>query len=240
MTGGALAGIGSGLDTDASDYVARMTFQPNSQITFTSRFRFAESDFSLQRTELETNLNFDRWSTSLAYGDYAPQPAVGFLDRRQGILASAKYKLNPNWQLLGGVRYDLKAEQVSLTQIGVGYIDDCLILALNYVTSYAYSGSVTVNHTYMMQLSLRTLGGTTSTSTALISSSHATTPVIAIPATCGTAMASTPAAINSTLTTIKTRLRFRPIAFLFLPDERVDVPPSTAGAVTALVRGARE
>jgi hypothetical protein len=35
-------------------------------------------------------------------------------------------------------------------------------LALNYITDYAYSGSVSVNHTYMMQVSLRTLGGNTS------------------------------------------------------------------------------
>ena len=45
------------------------------------------------------------------------------------------------------------------SQIGVGYIDDCLILALNYITDYAYSGSVSVNRTFMMQISLRTLGG---------------------------------------------------------------------------------
>ena len=55
---------------------------------------------------------------------------------------------------------------LSYTQIGLGYIDGCLILALNYITSYAYSGSVSVNHTYMMQVSLRTLGGTTNTGAA--------------------------------------------------------------------------
>ena len=35
-------------------------------------------------------------------------------------------------------------------------------MALNYITDYAYSGSVNVNHTFMMQISLRTLGGNTS------------------------------------------------------------------------------
>jgi len=63
--------------------------------------------------------------------------------------------------LLAAARYDLRAHQVSQTQIGVGYIDDCLILALNYITDYAYSGSVSVNHTFMAQVSLRTLGGNT-------------------------------------------------------------------------------
>ena len=86
-----------------------------------------------------------------------------FLDRREGILGSARLKVNPNWVLLAGAGYDLHANSVTQTQIGLGYIDDCLILALNYITSYAYSGSVSVNHTYMMQVSLRTLGGNTGT-----------------------------------------------------------------------------
>ena len=155
-------GLQSGLDTARSDYVARMSYQPNSTFTFTSRFRFDESDFTLQRTELETSANFGRWTTSVMYGSYAAQPALGFLNAREGILGSSRVKLNESWQLLGAVRYDLRANQFSQTQLGVGYVDDCLILALNYITDYAYSGSLSVNHTFMMQLSLRTLGGNTS------------------------------------------------------------------------------
>jgi LPS-assembly protein len=154
-------GLNSGLDTAQSDYVARASYQPNSLLTFTSRFRLAENDFTLQRTELEATATFGRWTTTVMYGNYAAQPLIGFLDRREGILGSARLKVNPNWVLLAGAGYDLHANSVTQTQIGVGYIDDCLILALNYITSYAYSGSVSVNHTYMMQVSLRTLGGTT-------------------------------------------------------------------------------
>ncbi len=121
-------GLGSGLDSARSDYVARVSYQPNSTFMFTSRFRFDDNDFTLRRV-------------------------------REGILGSARLKLNSNWVLLGAARYDLRADQLSQTQIGVGYIDDCLILALNYITDYAYSGSVSVNRTFMMQVSLRTLGG---------------------------------------------------------------------------------
>jgi LPS-assembly protein len=156
-------GLNSGLDTAASDYVARASYQPSAALTFTSRFRFSETDFTLQRTELETVASFGRWTTTIMYGNYAAQPLIGFLDRREGILGTARFKLDPNWVLLGGAGYDIHAKSLTQTQIGVGYIDDCLILALNYITSYAYSGSVTVNHTYMAQITLRTLGGTTST-----------------------------------------------------------------------------
>jgi LPS-assembly protein len=154
-------GLNSGLDTSQSDYVARASYQPNSTFTFTSRFRMSENDFTLQRSEVEATAAFGRWTTSVMYGNYAAQPQLGFLERREGVLGSARFKVNPNWVLLGAARYDLHSHQVSQTQIGVGYIDDCLILALNYITDYAYSGSISVNHTYMMQLSLRTLGGNT-------------------------------------------------------------------------------
>ena len=46
------------------------------------------------------------------------------------------------------------------TTYGVGYIDDCVILALNYITNYTYSGNVTSDQRVMLQLTLRTLGGT--------------------------------------------------------------------------------
>jgi LPS-assembly protein len=155
-------GLNSGLDTARSDYVARASYQPNSTLTFTSRFRFNEADFTLQRTEFETTANFGRWTTQIMYGSYAAQPQLGFPNQREGILGNARFKLNSNWVLLGAARYDLRAHELSQTQIGVGYVDDCLILALNYITDYAYSGSLSVNHTFMMQISLRTLGGTTS------------------------------------------------------------------------------
>ena len=155
-------GLNSGLDTGASDYVARASYQPNAALTFTSRFRFNEADFSLQRTELETTASFGRWTTTLTYGSYAAQPQLGFPNAREGILGNARLKLNPNWVLLGAARYDLRAHDISQTQIGVGYIDDCLILALNYITDYAYAGSLSKNQTFMMQVTLRTLGGSTS------------------------------------------------------------------------------
>jgi LPS-assembly protein len=152
-------GIESGLDTTRSDYVARFSYQPNSTITLTSRFRLSEADFTPQSSEFEAAANFDRWTTSLTYGNYAPQPALGYLERREGLLANVKFKLDPNWLLLGGARYDLIANRVTGTQIGVGYVDDCLILALNYITEYAYNSLNTFNQSVMLQVTLRTLGG---------------------------------------------------------------------------------
>jgi LPS-assembly protein len=153
-------GLDSGLDTTRSDYVARLSYQPNSIYMFTSRFRLDNDNFAARRIELEARANFDRWSGSILYGDYAAQPLIGILDRQQGILGTGQVKLDANWVLLGGARYDIDAGKFDQTRVGLGYVDDCLILGLNYLTNYTYSGNVQANHTVMLQLSLRTLGGT--------------------------------------------------------------------------------
>jgi LPS-assembly protein len=140
--------------------VARVTYQPNSLLAFTSRFRFDHESFAVQRAELETTASFGRWTTSVLYGSYAPQSEIGFPNWREGLLGTARLKLNPEWVLLGAARYDLVAHKVSQTQIGLGYVDDCLILAVNYITNYVYSGNPVADHAVMMQLTLRTLGGT--------------------------------------------------------------------------------
>jgi LPS-assembly protein len=44
--------------------------------------------------------------------------------------------------------------------LGLGYVDDCLLLSINWLTGYTYNGTTTPtkDNTFMLQLSLRTLG----------------------------------------------------------------------------------
>jgi len=153
-------GLNSGLDTSRSDYVARVSYQPNRIYSFISRFRFDEADFTLRRLEVEARANFDRWSGSIMYGNYDAQPALGFLTRRQGFLTQAAFKVTPNWIISTAARYDIEAGKFDQSRIGVGYIDDCFAISLNYITDFTFSGNVAVNNTVMLTMSLRTIGGT--------------------------------------------------------------------------------
>ncbi|MBO0755400.1 MAG: LPS-assembly protein LptD [Bradyrhizobiaceae bacterium] len=166
-------GVNSGLDTPRSDYVGRIAYQPNRTYTFTARARFDESDLTLKRLEVESRANWDRWSLSVLYGDYAAQPELGFLTARQGILTSSQFKLNTNWVVQGAARYDLFANAFDQWRLGFGYVDDCFIVGFNYILDYAYTGlvttptgvvfpagSITNNQTFMLTIALRTIGGT--------------------------------------------------------------------------------
>ena len=171
-------GLDSGLDHDVSDYVARLQFQPNRTYSFTSRFRFDHDNMSLNRLELEARANYDRWTTSLMYGNYAAQPAIGIPTRQQGILGSVSYKLDANWLVYGNALYGLKTFtsdtagnlvpdsnpnwQFTRAGLGIGYVDDCFMLSVNYLYGYSYdvaaNSTPKVDNRIMLQLGLRTIG----------------------------------------------------------------------------------
>ncbi len=76
-----------------------------------------------------------------------PSRDIGFLTRRQGLLGTGSFKLDANWVLLGGRALRPRSQsKFDQTRIGLGYVDDCLILALNYITNYIYSGNPTADH----------------------------------------------------------------------------------------------
>jgi LPS-assembly protein len=154
-------GLESGLDKTVSDYVGRVTYQPNSIYSFTARGRFDEATFTPQRIELESRANFDRWTLQVLYGDYAPQPLIGFLTRREGLLTGASVKLTGNWIALGSVRYDIENDRFNQARVGLGYVDDCFMLSVNWLSGYTYTTTTTTpvqDNTIMLQFSLRTLG----------------------------------------------------------------------------------
>jgi LPS-assembly protein len=155
--------LDSGLDKPASDYVASINYSPNRTYTFSTRARFDEATGSVERFEAEGRANYDRFSVSLLYGDYAPQPEIGYLTRREGILGTANIKLASNWVLTGAARWDLMLNELNQYAIGVGYVDDCFILGVNYVTSFSYataSSPPILDHVFMLQLGLRTIANT--------------------------------------------------------------------------------
>jgi LPS-assembly protein len=163
-------GLDSGLETARSDYVGRISYQPNKTYTFTARTRLDEATWAVRRFEVEGKANFDRFSISMLYGNYDKQPELGFLTRREGILGTGSIKIAENWVVSGGLRYDISNQAVNQYIVGAGYVDDCFIMAINYVTDYNYTSTINLtpvtDHRVMLQIGLRTIG-TSSVSTGL-------------------------------------------------------------------------
>jgi LPS-assembly protein len=157
-------GVDSGLQTPKSDYVASLAYSPNRTYTISTRARFDQATGNIERFEAEAAANFDRWSVSVLYGDYAAQPDIGYLTRREGILVSGSVKVATNWVATGAARWDLVANQINQYVVGAGYVDDCFVLAANYVTTFSYATPTSppvLGHAFMLQIGLRTIGNVT-------------------------------------------------------------------------------
>ncbi|WFU14024.1 LPS-assembly protein LptD [Bradyrhizobium sp. CB3481] len=157
--------LNSGLQNTRSDYVGRINYSPNRTYTFSVRSRVDEATLNVNRFEAEGRASFDRWSVSMMYGNYAAQPELGYLTRREGLLGTASIKLAANWVVSGAARWDLEANKLNQYIIGAGYVDDCFVLAANYVTSYNYSAGAAppvLNHAFMLQIGLRTIANSSS------------------------------------------------------------------------------
>ena len=153
-------GLDSGLQNTRSDYVGRVNYSPNRTYSFSVRTRLDEATLNINRFEAEGRAAFDRWSVSMMYGNYAQQPELGYLTRREGLLGTASMKVAANWVMTGAARWDLEANKVNQYIVGAGYVDDCFVLAANYVTSYSYSAGTlppVLSHAFMLQIGLRTL-----------------------------------------------------------------------------------
>ncbi|MFT0861583.1 LPS-assembly protein LptD [Ancylobacter sp. G4_0304] len=152
-------GAESGLQDDASDYVARALFAPTSNFAVVNRFRFDNDDWTVERYELEARTKVSDLSLSAIYGLYAAQPELGYYENREGILGRAAYAINQNWSVSAAARYNLHEDEVDYTLFGISYADECFGLTLSYKSDYTESGNRERVDTVLLTFNLRTLGG---------------------------------------------------------------------------------
>jgi LPS-assembly protein len=150
-------GLQSGLETDVSDYVARLYFQPSANLVFITRYLLDKDNFSMHRFEAEAKTVWDRLTMSTIYARYEAQPLIGFLTRREGVYETANYKFEKNWSINGGVRYDLQSDKFDLYTVGLSYLDECIGLMASYTADYTNLSSTRPDHRFVLRLVLRNL-----------------------------------------------------------------------------------
>jgi LPS-assembly protein len=161
----ALTGIGSGLETDASDYVARVTLNTGRGIAVTARGRFDEDDLALNRGQIVAVGSYAENTASIGYTFLRESPASGIFEQRQELSTSASLKISENWSLLGGLVYDLRNNSRVSDALGIAFANDCFGLSATYSeTTDTYSDLVSGRQIFF-RISLRTLadGGFSST-----------------------------------------------------------------------------
>ena len=72
-----LTGVGSGLETDNSDLIARLTVNTGRGISATARARFNDEDLDINSAEVTAVGTYRGSTASLGYAYYRKSPAAG-------------------------------------------------------------------------------------------------------------------------------------------------------------------
>jgi len=100
-------GLDSGLDTDKSDFVARAQLSPFKGLLFAGAARFDESTLEAQRVDASASYSTGKFTTSVNYGRYEPQPELGIPRRREGLGLNGSVEVAQYWRVRAGVLFDL-------------------------------------------------------------------------------------------------------------------------------------
>lgn len=150
--------VGSGLETDRSDYVAATYYDVTNRVTLATRFRLDEDNFKLQRHELGASYNGESVTATLTYANISPVPQIGYTSRREEVRAAGKLLLTHGWSVFGHARYDLTGTQWVSNSLGIGYDNDCFGIALTYDRQYVRDGDILPDETIYLRFTFRTLG----------------------------------------------------------------------------------
>jgi LPS-assembly protein len=154
----ALTGLGSGLETDRSDYVGRVTVNTGTGVAVTGRVRMDDDNFALNRGEVNAIGTFGDTIASLGYAYIRESAAAGIFESRQEISGAAKLEVVDRWSVLGSLSYDIENQSPVTRSLGVAYSDECFDISAVYSeTPERYSDLVTGRQVFV-RINLRTLG----------------------------------------------------------------------------------
>jgi LPS-assembly protein len=153
------AGPPSGLETDRSDYVGRVSFDSGVGPRLDFRGRFDEKDFEIQRGEIEATNALGPLTASASYlflRDYPNDPDAN--TPISVVRGAASLSLHENWRMFGTVAYDIKNEKIASDSLGLAYDDSCVTFSIAYSETREDYSDVVAERQINFLLSLRTLG----------------------------------------------------------------------------------
>ncbi len=180
-----LTAFGSGLETNASDWVGGVAVDSSMGFRIGAQARFGGQDFRLERSDIQASGTSGPVSASVTWAykrtpqqlydlltEYSTNPLYGasalairdsLKAERSELQTATNLRLTPTWRLFGGIRYDLVDRSVTGSNAGLGYDNDSFSISLSYAESTYWSvdaGTAKQIHdqTVFLRFGLRTLG----------------------------------------------------------------------------------
>jgi LPS-assembly protein len=154
------AGNFSGLETDVSDYVGRLSLDTGLGPRFTARERFDHDDFTMQRAEVEATDVIGPVTASLTYLYLRDDPNAGILTPTSVVTGAAAINVLENWRLFGSLAYDVTNDALARDSIGIAFDNSCLTVSVAYSETRDHYTDLTEDRVLSFRLLFRTLGET--------------------------------------------------------------------------------
>jgi LPS-assembly protein len=167
------AGLQSGLDKKASDYVARLSLATQTSLLLTAQGRFDASTLKTQQMLFSTQAVFKRLTASFGVMQVATQQTQGD-PLRWGLFSSLSLSLTSHISVGGTFLAGYNRQSDSTTSnpkykwgttgfmLNALYRDDCTTFGVAYAAkpteNRLSNGTFKPNHTFTLSLELRTLG----------------------------------------------------------------------------------
>lgn len=145
----------SGLESDASDYVAGLSLSTKTGLLASSGVRFDNENFEVNRFDGQMLGITGPLTAALTYAYIRSQPDLGIDEDRSELQAAASLRLSENWRVFGSSRYDLINDEFVRHALGLAYD------AEEFSVSFSYSNDLTTtpsDQTFYLRAGFRTLG----------------------------------------------------------------------------------
>lgn len=160
-------GTESGLETDASDYVASVQLDNGHGFAAGVGVRLDEEDLGLRRSEVSARLVETDYSFTGSYIFTQAQPnsrsiltAPTFVPRdRHEVGGFANIRLDENWRVFGGMTYDLETTSIVSDNLGIAYDNDCFSFSVSYSNLNNDFNGTSTSQSFNFSIGLRTIGG---------------------------------------------------------------------------------
>ena len=148
----------SGLNTDASDYVGRVSLSTLQGLKFGTQVRLDSEDLSVNRAGVSTLAMTGPLTTQITYMFLRAQPELGDPFNRQEVQGAGSLRVLENWRLFGSLRYDLQNKNMVTDGLGLGYDEESFSVSLAYAEDRSQTGGVPVDRSVFLRIGLRTIG----------------------------------------------------------------------------------
>ncbi|HET8726893.1 MAG TPA: LPS assembly protein LptD [Alphaproteobacteria bacterium] len=148
----------SGLESDWSDYVGRITIAPSPLLNLDYRFRIDNDEFEARRQELTFSGGVPVLRGALTYTFLDDIGASGTETRREEVRASVSSRISQFWTARATARYDIAEDEARDFGIGLTYQDECLTFGATFRRKFTEDRDDEAGDSFLFVLALRNLG----------------------------------------------------------------------------------